>query len=342
MAHGPTCRNIRIFFGTSCLPGGRSALEIRTSSFPPVPPWPCPSSWSASSSGSASSTWRPDAGQRSRAQRKPRLPDRRHLSSNGTRQPAGAVPGIAGASCDLRDRGASPLPFDRMMEAVAALRPSSSSSSTARASRHPGWPERHEFLSFGEVVEAMEAADVVVSHAGVGSIICALRAGHTPVVLPRLERYSETVDDHQLELCRALEAQRRVVVVWNSDRITETVAAAPARRRPEPETEPADSSSAAAGPSWARSGRRRDCLNRPGSAGAARRDATCLRGVARKRSEFCAPHREAEHATTEYPSREPAERRVQALAPHPGPRPVRTRRGKPSPRARRPATANLE
>lgn len=133
--------------------------------------------------------------------------------------------------------GASPLPFDRMMEAVAALPPEQLFLQHGPSKPPPGVARAAEFLSFGEVVEAMEAADVVVSHAGVGSIICALRAGHTPVVVPRLERYSETVDDHQLELCRALEAQRRVVVVWDSDRITETVAAAPARRRPEPETE---------------------------------------------------------------------------------------------------------
>ena len=47
-------------------------------------------------------------------------------------------------------------------------------------------------------------ADVVVCHAGVGTVLCTLRAGRTPVVLPRLKALGETVDDHQLEFTSAL------------------------------------------------------------------------------------------------------------------------------------------
>jgi hypothetical protein len=76
----------------------------------------------------------------------------------------------------------------------------------------------------------MEAADVVICHAGAGSILCAFRAGHTPVVVPRLARYSETVDDHQLELTRALAAEGRVIGVEDLATLPEAVASAPARR----------------------------------------------------------------------------------------------------------------
>jgi UDP-N-acetylglucosamine transferase subunit ALG13 len=133
--------------------------------------------------------------------------------------------------------GASPFPFDRMLRAVARL-----PGQRLFVQHGPGEPpvdaaRTVDFLSFAELIEAVDAADVVVSHAGAGTIICALQAGHTPVLVPRLQRYGETVDDHQLELARALEAQSRVVVAWDSDRIAEAVAAAPARRSAEPERE---------------------------------------------------------------------------------------------------------
>jgi UDP-N-acetylglucosamine transferase subunit ALG13 len=53
----------------------------------------------------------------------------------------------------------------------------------------------------------------VVCHAGDGSILAAVRAGHVPVVLPRLARYGEAVDDHQLELAAHLSLARHVIAV---------------------------------------------------------------------------------------------------------------------------------
>jgi UDP-N-acetylglucosamine transferase subunit ALG13 len=69
----------------------------------------------------------------------------------------------------------------------------------------------------------------VISHAGVGSIICALRAGHVPVIFPRLKRYGETVDDHQAELAEALASRGDVRVAWTGAELVEAVATAPAR-----------------------------------------------------------------------------------------------------------------
>ena len=77
----------------------------------------------------------------------------------------------------------------------------------------PGAAQANAFMQFPEMIESMEAADVVVCHAGAGSILCALRAGHTPVVVPRLKRYQETVDDHQVEFSRALAAEGKVIAV---------------------------------------------------------------------------------------------------------------------------------
>jgi UDP-N-acetylglucosamine transferase subunit ALG13 len=97
----------------------------------------------------------------------------------------------------------------------------------------PDWARRAEaFLPFDEVVALMEAADAVVTHAGVGSILSAHQAGHRPVVIPRLKRFSEHVDDHQAELARALEADGQVVVMWEPGSVLEAIAKAGERGSP--------------------------------------------------------------------------------------------------------------
>ena len=65
----------------------------------------------------------------------------------------------------------------------------------------------HEYLDFSEVERLMHEASAVVCHAGVGTILTAVHAGHQPVVIPRLREFHEHVDDHQLQL--AIELERR-------------------------------------------------------------------------------------------------------------------------------------
>jgi UDP-N-acetylglucosamine transferase subunit ALG13 len=85
------------------------------------------------------------------------------------------------------------------------------------------------FLAYDRLAALMDAADVVVTHAGVGSVLTALRMGHTPIVVPRLERFDEHVDDHQVELTQTLEETGRVIAVWEMDELASTVASVPPR-----------------------------------------------------------------------------------------------------------------
>ena len=46
----------------------------------------------------------------------------------------------------------------------------------------------------------MEKSDLIITHAGTGSVIPPLKLGKKVIVVPRLEKYKEHLDDHQLEL----------------------------------------------------------------------------------------------------------------------------------------------
>lgn len=61
-----------------------------------------------------------------------------------------------------------------------------------------GFPiEGHDFVDPSVLADAMEDADLVIAHAGVGSALMALDHGKCPILLPRKHQYGEHVDDHQ-------------------------------------------------------------------------------------------------------------------------------------------------
>jgi UDP-N-acetylglucosamine--N-acetylmuramyl-(pentapeptide) pyrophosphoryl-undecaprenol N-acetylglucosamine transferase len=67
------------------------------------------------------------------------------------------------------------------------------------------------FVSGEKLAAAVADADLVVSHAGVGSALTALAAGHRPLVADRSAALGEFRDDHQRQI--AVELQRRGLAV---------------------------------------------------------------------------------------------------------------------------------
>lgn len=120
--------------------------------------------------------------------------------------------------------------FQRLLDAVDELPPERLVVQYGYGRAPAAADEAAAFFGYGEVVEHMASARAVVTHAGVGSILTALRIGHTPVVVPRLRRFGEHVDDHQVELVRRLEEEGRVLAAWEIADIAAAIAAVPARR----------------------------------------------------------------------------------------------------------------
>jgi UDP-N-acetylglucosamine--N-acetylmuramyl-(pentapeptide) pyrophosphoryl-undecaprenol N-acetylglucosamine transferase len=105
-------------------------------------------------------------------------------------------------------------PFARFLDALAGLEDDVVVQYGHNAAP-AGVREAVAFMPFDELNARMRDADVVVTHAGVGSVLCAREAGHVPVVVPRLHRFGEHVDDHQLELVAALAKDGHVVPVMD-------------------------------------------------------------------------------------------------------------------------------
>jgi UDP-N-acetylglucosamine--N-acetylmuramyl-(pentapeptide) pyrophosphoryl-undecaprenol N-acetylglucosamine transferase len=69
-----------------------------------------------------------------------------------------------------------------------------------------------------ELREAIQHADLVVGHGGIGSALNSLDAGRVPVMVPRRVAYGEHVDDHQVLICDYLD-KRGIAVAKEVDEL---------------------------------------------------------------------------------------------------------------------------
>ncbi len=104
----------------------------------------------------------------------------------------------------LLSLGTHQQPFARALDLVKPI----AEQGSELLIQHGSTPAREEmpnaswvkYMPYADVVEIMARVDSVICHAGVGTIMTALKAGHRPVVIPREARFGEHVDDHQLDI----------------------------------------------------------------------------------------------------------------------------------------------
>lgn len=80
-----------------------------------------------------------------------------------------------------------------------------------------------DFMDKKEFDATIAKADLVIAHSGVGTIITAIRAKKPVVVFPRLAKYKEHVDDHQLDIARAFEMKKYVLCCYENDDLLEKI-----------------------------------------------------------------------------------------------------------------------
>jgi UDP-N-acetylglucosamine transferase subunit ALG13 len=104
----------------------------------------------------------------------------------------------------LLSLGTHQQPFPRALDLVEPLALGGERLLVQHGSTPPrtGMPNTSwvEFMAFDELVATMQSARSVVCHAGVGTIVTAIRAGHVPVVIPRQPERNEHVDGHQMDI----------------------------------------------------------------------------------------------------------------------------------------------
>ena len=83
--------------------------------------------------------------------------------------------------------------------------------------------ESVEFLDHEKFNEQMHNCDIVLTHGGTGVIVNAVKMGKRVVAVPRLAKYHEVVDDHQIQLVQAFEKLEMVTACYDCREIGEAI-----------------------------------------------------------------------------------------------------------------------
>ncbi len=74
-----------------------------------------------------------------------------------------------------------------------------------------------EFMNKDTFDQTIQKADIIIAHSGVGTIMTAINAQKPVIVFPRLAKYKEHVDDHQLDIAKAFESKSYVLCCYEND-----------------------------------------------------------------------------------------------------------------------------
>lgn len=80
-----------------------------------------------------------------------------------------------------------------------------------------------QFLDREAFAEKMVQADIVITHGGTGAIIGAVKKGKKVIAVPRLAKYGEHVDDHQLQIVNQFEELNLLCACRDAERIGEAL-----------------------------------------------------------------------------------------------------------------------
>lgn len=67
--------------------------------------------------------------------------------------------------------------------------------------------EYHKYISPSQLDNLLSTCDLLLTHGGTGIIISALKKGKKVIGIPRLKKYGEHVDDHQIQLLQEFEKE---------------------------------------------------------------------------------------------------------------------------------------
>lgn len=90
-------------------------------------------------------------------------------------------------------------------------------------SYEPNNAKYFRYMPIEEIESFYKTSRLVICHAGVGSILSILNHHNNMIVVPRLKRYDEAVDDHQLQIAAELKKEGIAEVVYNIADLERTI-----------------------------------------------------------------------------------------------------------------------
>lgn len=82
-----------------------------------------------------------------------------------------------------------------------------------------------DFVPIDTATEYIKLSELVLSHAGIGTIILCKEHGIPLIILPRRKKYDEHMNDHQMEIAQMLEQRREgtIHVIYEEGQLEEKI-----------------------------------------------------------------------------------------------------------------------
>ena len=124
--------------------------------------------------------------------------------------------------------GSEKFPFDRLLHLIdenirGGVINEEVIGQTGYSSYVPALYNHFKFLPFQEFLNYIQKADIIVSHAGVGSVLSCLNFGKIPIVFPRSKDHGEHLDDHQVEFAEEMDRQHKVITAHNEQELIDKI-----------------------------------------------------------------------------------------------------------------------
>lgn len=81
----------------------------------------------------------------------------------------------------------------------------------------------YKMMDPAKMEKLIKSADLVITHGGTSSIFHALKLQKKVIAVPRLQKYKEHVDDHQVEILKILEGKNYISVAWEIESLHEKI-----------------------------------------------------------------------------------------------------------------------
>lgn len=94
----------------------------------------------------------------------------------------------------------------------------------------PKYYRYFDYLTRDEFSKYINECNYVITHAGTGAIITALKNNKKVIAIPRLSKYGEHVDDHQIQLINEFKELNFIEPVYEIDKLKDAIEAVKERK----------------------------------------------------------------------------------------------------------------
>lgn len=122
--------------------------------------------------------------------------------------------------------GTHELPFSRLLEEVEKqIIAGNIKESVVVQAGHTIYRSQHmdilRFVTYEQMEQLYKQASFIITHGGTGSITMGLKLGKKLIAAPRLMKYGEHNDDHQLEIVSQFEKNGHLLAFYEGDNLAD-------------------------------------------------------------------------------------------------------------------------